>query len=204
MKAIKWKQIVITSIICLCPIVFGLLLWDKLPESMAIHFNINYKPDSFASKAFVVFLIPLFMALLQTFCCIVNDIAVKNYGNNTKIELVSKWILPVVSVVLMITTLTFNMGYNIDIHMVVSLLIGCIFVATGLTLPNANYVKISRKEIEPEKAKKINRFFGIESIIMGLLFIISAFLPEKVSIFCLILLIPYSIIGIIYTIKNSR
>ena len=54
MKAIKWKQIVITSLICLCPIVFGLILWDKLPESMAIHFNINNEADNFASKEFTV------------------------------------------------------------------------------------------------------------------------------------------------------
>ncbi|ASJ02646.1 hypothetical protein A3L09_04910 [Thermococcus profundus] len=35
------------------------LLWDKLPEKVAIHFNASGKPDSFASKTVGVLLFPL-------------------------------------------------------------------------------------------------------------------------------------------------
>ena len=204
MKAIKWKLIIITNLICLFPILVGIILWNRLPETMAIHFNINYEPDGFASKVFVVFIIPFFMALLQTFCCIANDITITKYKCNKSIYLISKWILPFVSVILSIATFVFNMGHNINIHMVVSLLVGCILVLSGLTLSNSNYINIHQKEINLQKEKKVNKFLGIESVIIGALFIISAFLPKKFSIVCLILLIPYSVIGIIYTLKNSR
>lgn len=45
MKLIKWKSLFITCIICLSPILLGITLWDKLPETLAIHFNVYNKPD---------------------------------------------------------------------------------------------------------------------------------------------------------------
>ena len=54
MKIFKWKSFIITSIVCLLPILLGISLWTKLPDTMAIHFNIYGDPDNFASKGFVV------------------------------------------------------------------------------------------------------------------------------------------------------
>ena len=48
MKFIKWKILVITSVVCLLPIIMGIAVWDKLPDTMAIHFNINNVADNFA------------------------------------------------------------------------------------------------------------------------------------------------------------
>ena len=69
MKIFKWKVFIITSIICLVPILLGISIWEKLPEKMAIHFNIYGVPDNFASKGFVVFGIPMLMVVLQAFSC---------------------------------------------------------------------------------------------------------------------------------------
>ena len=33
MKFIKWKSVIITSVVCLLPIFLGLLLWNKLPDT---------------------------------------------------------------------------------------------------------------------------------------------------------------------------
>ena len=84
MKFIKWKSLILTCIVCLLPILPGIALWDKLPDTMAIHFNINNEPDNFASKAFVVFGLPLLMVLLQLFCCFVNDINAHKHGESKK------------------------------------------------------------------------------------------------------------------------
>ncbi|MBO5727943.1 MAG: DUF1648 domain-containing protein, partial [Oscillospiraceae bacterium] len=40
MKQIKWKSMVITCGICLLSILLGVALWERLPDTMAIHFNI--------------------------------------------------------------------------------------------------------------------------------------------------------------------
>ena len=202
MKFMKWKILIKTCIVCLLPVVLGVFLWEKLPDSLAIHFNINNQPDGFANKAFAVFGLPLLMVVLQIFCCFVNDINAKKYGERKKIETVTKWIIPAMTVILQIVTFGYNMGMNLDIRRIVSLIVGGVMIAIGNYMPKLNYIK--NYNIEAQKARKINRFIGFESVIMGLLFIISIFFPPILTILCLILLIPYTVIGVIYGIKTGR
>lgn len=202
MKFIKWKSLIITCIVCLLPILLGLVLWDKLPDTMAIHFNINNEPDNFASKGFVVFGFPLLMVLLQAFCCFINDINAHKHGERKKFEMATKWIIPIMSIILQIVTLGYGLGWNIDIRVVATLIVGIIFLVIGNYLPKFDYIK--DYNVDTEKARRINRFIGFETVILGVLFIISIFLPPITTIICLFLLIPYAIISIIYGIKVGR
>lgn len=202
MKFIKWKSLIITCIVCLLPILLGLALWDKLPDTMAIHFNINNEPDNFASKSFVVFGFPLLMVLLQAFCCFINDINAHKHGERKKFEMATKWVIPIMSIILQIVTLGYGLGWNIDIRVVATLIVGIIFLVIGNYLPKFDYIK--DYNVDTEKARKINRFIGFETVILGVLFIISIFLPPITTIICLFLLIPYAIISIIYGIKVGR
>ena len=202
MKFIKWKSLIITCVICLLPIFLGLALWDKLPETLAIHFDINNNPDNFASKSFVVFGLPVLMALLQIICCFINDINAYKHGNRIKFERVTKWIIPCMSVILQIVTLGYGLGWNLDIRKVVALLVGGILLVIGNYLPKFDYIK--NKDIDTGKARKINRFIGYETVVMGVLFIVSGFLPPIATVICLCLLIPYALIGAIYGICIGR
>lgn len=199
MKSVKWKSLIITCIVCLLPILLGIALWDNLPNTMAIHFNINNQPDSFASKGFVVFGLPVLMLLLQIFCCFINDINAYKHGERKKFERATKWIIPIMTVVLQITTLGYALGLNIDIRKVAALIVGSIFLVIGNYLPKFDYIK--SYNIDTEKAKKINRFIGIETVIMGFLIFITIFLPPIATAIWLFLLIPYAVISIIYGIK---
>jgi len=202
MKFFKWKYYIITSIVCLLPVLLGLALWDKLPDKIAIHFDINNNPDNFGSKGFVVFGLPVMMALLQGICCFINDLNEKKHGERKKFEAVTKWIIPVMSIVLQLATFGIALGKNIDVRIVVALLVGGIFLVIGNYLPKFDYIK--NYSVDTEKARKINRFIGFETVIMGILFIISIFLPPVATVACLFALIPYTIIGIIYGVKVGR
>ena len=199
MKFMKWKILFITCLVCLLPILFGVALWDRLPEIMAIHFDINNNPDNFASKGFVVFALPILMVLLQIFCCFINDINSKKHGERKKFERATKWIIPAMTVILQTVTLGYGLGWNFDIRKVASLLVGAIFLLVGNYLPKFDYIK--DYDLDTEKARKINRFIGFETVIMGLAFILSIFLPPFATIACLLLMIPYVIISIVYGIK---
>ena len=202
MKFIKWKTLLITILVCLAPILLGVALWDMLPDTIAIHFDINNNPDNFASKGFVVFVMPSLMVLLQAFCCVVNDINAYKHGERVKFERAVKWIIPVVTVILQFVTLGYAMGWAIDIRRVVALIVGVVFIVVGNYLPKLDYVK--NYDLDTEKARKINRFMGFENVIMGILFIVSIFLPPVATIGCLLLLIPCSIIGVVYGLKVGR
>ena len=84
----------------------------------------------------------------------------------------------------------------------VSLIVGCMLLVIGNYMPKVNYVK--NVDVKTEKARKINRFLGYETVIMGLLFFVSIFLPPVSSVICLCLLIPYVIIGIIYGVIKGK
>lgn len=202
MKFMKWKIFAITSLVCLLPILLGLALWDKLPETMAIHFNINNQPDNFAPKAFVVFGLPLLMVALQLFCCFINDINAHRHGNRVKFERVTKWIIPIMTVILQIVTLGYGLGWKIDIRAVASFIVGIILLVIGNYLPKFDYVK--DYDLDTDKARQINRFIGFETVVMGILFLISIFLPPMATVCCLLLLIPYAAVSIIYGIKIAK
>lgn len=201
MKIIKWKTLIITGIVCLLPIFLGLFLWDKLPETMAIHFDINNKPDNFAPKGFVVFGIPVLMLLLQFICCVINDVNAYKYGDRIKFEMATKWIIPVMSIVLQGVTLGYGIGMNIDIRKVAAILVGIIFLVIGNYMPKFDRVK--NYNLDVEKAKKINRFIGYASVVMGVIFIISAFLPPISTVISILLLIPYAVTCVIYGVVNG-
>lgn len=202
MKFMKWKILIITCIACLLPMLLGLALWQELPDTMAIHFNMYNQPDNFASKGFVVFGLPVLMVVLQIFCCLVNDINAHRHGEKKKFTLATKWLIPVMSVVLQTLTLGYGLGWNLDIRRIAMLIVGGIFLVIGNYLPKFNYIK--NYDLDTEKARKINRFIGKMAVVLGVLAIITIFLPPIFSVAWLFLLIPYAIIGVVYGIKEGR
>lgn len=202
MKAIKWRSLIVTCMVCLLPILLGVALWNDLPDRIAVHFDINNNPDNFASKGFAVFGIPFLMMLLQIICCIINDINARKHGERKKLERATKWIIPCMTVVLQIITLGYSLGWNIDIRKAAALIVSIVFLVTGNYLPKFDYIK--NYNIDTEKARRINRFIGFETVIMGLLGIVSIFLPPIATVIWLFSLIPYAVIAVLYGIIVGR
>jgi len=202
MKFIKWRSLIITCLVCLLPIFLGLALWDRLPNTIAIHFNFNNEPDNFASKSFAVFGLPILMVFIQVFCCFVNDINAHKHGERKKFERATKWIIPSMTVVLQVVTFGYGMGWNIDIRKTAALIVSVMFLVIGNYLPKFDYIK--NYDVDTEKARKINRFIGFETVVMGILGIISIFLPPTATVIWLYLMIPYGIISAIYGISVAH
>ena len=119
-----------------------------------------------------------------------------------KVELAMKWLVPVMSIVLQIITMGYALGWNIDIRKSISLLMGVIFIVVGNCVPKLDYVK--NYKLDTEKARKINRFTGYATIAMGLLMLVSLFLPPVAMIAWVYLLIPYGLACTIYGIKIAK
>lgn len=202
MRFFKWKIFFVTGLVCLLPILPGIALWNKLPGTMAVHFNIYGVADNFSSKGFVVFALPLLMLLLQAFSCFINDINAYKHGERKKFEAVTKWIIPCMTVALQIITLGYGLGWNMDMRKVIAFIVGTVFVVLGNYMPKFDRVK--NYDIDTETARKINRFIGYETVIMGMLFFISIFLPPVSTVVCLVLLIPYAVVGAVYGIIKAR
>lgn len=203
MKFIQKKSLILSGLICLLPIPVGVALWKKLPETMAIHFNVWNEADGFAPRWMVVFGLPLLMLALQVLCCIINDIHAAKHGSRPKLEAITKSIIPVLTIVLQAVTLGYGLGWSMDMRKIVALLVGLILLAVGNYQPKLDYIKDYDIK-NTEKARKINRFIGYATVLVGLLFVISAFLPPVGSVVCLFLLIPYMLACVLYGIKVGR
>ena len=57
------RLMIATSLVSLLPTIAGLILWNRLPEQVPIHFDFEGNPDNYGSRAFAVFFIPLFYLL---------------------------------------------------------------------------------------------------------------------------------------------
>lgn len=198
MKFVKRKSLILSCGICLLPILFGLALWNKLPDTMAVHFDMNNKANGFASKGFAVVGIPVLMTLLQIYCCFINDINAAKHGERKKFEAITKSIIPALTVILQTVMISYGLGANFDIRRVVAVILGVILILLGNYQPKLDYIK--NYDVNTEKSRKINRFIGIATVIIGGLFLISAFLPTVATVICLFLLIPYAIICLLYAI----
>ena len=169
---------------------------------MAVHFNTYNEPNGFASKGFVVFGLPLLMAALQAFCCFINDINAYKYGERKKFTRVTKWIIPIMAIILQTATLGYGLGWEIDIRRLVVFLVGVILLVIGNYLPKFEGAKLRNKN--EEKARKIQRFIGFETVVMGILFLLSLLFPPTISLVCLFLHVPYAITNTVNGIKVGR
>jgi len=210
MKKINKKIIAITSLVCLLPILFGLYYYNELPDQVAIHFNYNNIPDNYAPKFFAVVGIPFLLLILQILLCVISDLSDKNKEANRKIIIFSKWIIPIVSIVINIIVIMFSLGRTTSISRPVCIIIGLIFITLGNYLPKTkqnNVIGIRTKYTlsSEEIWKKTSRITGYTMITFGLLFIVSAFLDTMISIIILIAFLAAMLfVSIIYPIRIAK
>ena len=199
MKKIDWKILIITGLICLIPIIFGVILYDQLPEQMAVHFGVDNEPNSFAPKEFALFGIPILMFALQVFCCIFSDF-MEEKKQNKKYITIYKWIIPIIEMVVYLTMLAYGAGIELDMRMIVCITLGIVFTLVGNYMPKTEPNKLQMNYIRADFWKKIKRPAGYFFVIIGLAFIISAFLNSMVSLILLGIIIVVAILITIYSI----
>ena len=185
MKKINWRFIIFTCLICLMPICLGLFFYEELPETMAVHFNIENEADNFASKNFTLFGIPLIMVLLQMFCCVISDINENKKGNPPKLIKIAKWIIPFLTVIIYVLTILVGLGKTVDIGKIISIVLGLMFVIIGNYMPKMSYDD-AKGNINPlpatEKSfKQMMRLLGYTFVIGGIFTVCALFISNKAA-----------------------
>ena len=59
---------IVTCVITILPMIFGILLWNKLPDQVATHFGFDGKADGYSSKFFAVVGVYLFCLAMHVLC----------------------------------------------------------------------------------------------------------------------------------------
>lgn len=210
MKKINMRSLIITSIVCLLPIICGLIFYSELPESIAIHWGIDDNPNGYFSKPAFVFGMPIMMLALQVFCCIVSDLSDKNPEANKKAVTVYKWIIPIITVVMYIVTIAIALGNDLDIRKIVMVVLGILFLISGNYMPKVRsdyYMNSKVFWVKNRNEKLVNKAMKVTAygfICFGILFILSILFDVAVSIAAVIAMLLFSVFIYLCVYIKSR
>ena len=198
------KTFFISTMLCLAPMILTAILYDKLPNQVAVHFNSSGIPDNFASKAFAGFGLPAIMAGLNTFTQVMlnNDPKKANYPKVLRFLL--KWLIPVMSLILVPVTLFIALGVEINLNVYAPIILGLLFIILGNYLPKTkqNYtmgIKLPWTFNSEENWNKTHRLAGYVWIIGGICIILSSWLNFYNYIAIMAILILLIVIPAIYS-----
>lgn len=174
------KTLIITTLVMLLPLVAGAVLWNKLPEQLATHFDASGTPDSYSSRGFAVFGIPALLILFQWMCafgCLKFDPKAENLEG--KVMGLVLWICPVISIVMSVIVLGNGLGYKIAAEVIAPLLIGVIMVIIGNWLPKCKQtytlgIKLPWTLNDEENWNRTHRFAGPVWVVCGVIVAVGA------------------------------
>lgn len=195
------KTFIISTILCLAPMILTAMLYDKLPNQVAVHFNSAGIPDNFESKAFAGFGLPAILAGLNIFTQVIlnNDPKRANYPKALRFLL--KWLIPVMSLILVPVTLFIALGVEINLNVYMPIFLGVILIIMGNYMPKTkqNYtlgIRLPWTLNSEENWNKTHRLAGYVWMIGGICIILSSWLNIhgffiSMVILTVLLIIPY-------------
>lgn len=210
-----WKKhkttIIFTTILCLLPIMAGLLLWDRLPLEMAIHFNAANEPDGWAPRGFTVVGMPIIITALHLLCLFVTDNDPKNKNNNGKMLALTLWICPFVSWLCSTMTLSYALGHVLNLGTYVSVFLGILFMVIGNYMPKCtpSYtigIKLPWTLADADNWRYTHRIGGFSFTAGGLLLLLSFFVDSiwMVLVALPVMILPPLVASYLYYKKHSE
>ena len=119
------------SILTISPSLAGIVLWNRLPEKIATHFDQHNLANGWSSKPEAVFGIPFLLLLVHLLCVIATANDPKRKNINRRIFNMILWLVPMVSVITCMSIYALALGMDIDIGMVVNIMVGIMFIVLG-------------------------------------------------------------------------
>lgn len=177
----KNKTTVISTVLCLLPIVLSVTLYQKLPDQIAVHFNSAGQPDNYLPKAVAAFGLPVLMAIINLYSQfrITQDPKVDHAS--ISLRNFSRWLIPIISLVIIPVTLFMALGKAIPVVMLSNAIVGLVIVVSGNYLPKCkrNYtigIKLPWTLDSEDNWNQTHRFAGFVWVVGGIIILLNAFL----------------------------
>jgi uncharacterized membrane protein len=182
----KWGWTdVILAIIALVPVIAALLLYDRLPARMAVHFGLDGQPNGYQDKFSFIVIIGLLTLVLPLLIKVLQQIDPRR-ENYTKFRGAFEWIRFAVTIFLsgiFAVDIAYNLGVSLNFQMITLIGIGLLFIVIGnyLGQVRSNYfigIRTPWTLAHEEVWRRTHRLAGPLWMIAGLVNIASAFMPE--------------------------
>lgn len=185
LKKFKWHMLV-SSVVTLLPMLFGIIVFDKLPEKMETHWGITGTANGWSSPLTVVLFMPLLLLAIHLGCIFLTNVIEKGNSQNKKMYNVIFFIMPVLSLTTNGMIYATAFGIEINVVMVLCLVLGIAFVIIGNYIPKCTQSRTMGIKLKWTLANEANwnathRFGGRVWVAGGFLLLLSAWWPMKVS-----------------------
>ena len=142
--------------VMLLPVFYAIWVYQKLPENLAIHFDLYGKGNAFLPKFLIVSAFPIVMMLLEVM--IYWSTIAKDILNPTFKHLI-RWIFPFSFVLLYMATIYGRLDEDFDIRKTAAMVVALVFIIVGNYLP---------KKVQADR-KPINRKWAYFFVLLGFL-----------------------------------
>lgn len=180
----------ISSLIILLPTLYGVIIWNKLPDEMVSHIGLGGEADALSPKVLCVFGLPLILLALHLFALWISGKDPSNKNQNKKAMGIIFWIFPAVS--LFVNSLFYSIALEKQFNPMISVigLLSFMFIIIGNYLPKCKQnatlgIKIKWTLENAENWAATHRFGGRVWFICGFLLLPCILLPEKALPFIL-------------------
>lgn len=168
------RTIILTTFLTGLPILIGLILWSKLPDSIATHWGANGQANGWSSKVYTVFWGPCILMIIHLFAVFLTLNDPKKTNIHKKPMILIFWIVPVISILMNGIIYLTALGIKVNISAAVSILMGVLFILLGNYLPKLrqNYtigIKLPWTLCSEENWYRTHRLGGKLFIIGGIL-----------------------------------
>lgn len=187
---IKWGAIDgLLLLVGLMPVIAAILWYDRLPESIAVHFGISGEPNGYQNKATFLWFAGLLTLGLPLFMKLTRYIDPKR-ENYEKFEGAFEAVRIALSLLMAGVVgfiLAYNLGYQVNIQMFVLLTVGLLYVITGNYMGQFRFnyligIKTPWTLADPEVWRRTHRFAAPVWVVAGIVAVICAFLPGIIAV----------------------
>lgn len=200
----------ISILLCLIPYAIGYYYYDKLPETMATHFNFQSVADGFSSKDSALLTLPTVFIALLIFIHLIIKFAKKVENQDIKAVNFVYILIPFMSKIFHSMMIMYNLGYKVNFNAAMPIILGVIFICLGFIMPKTNQNKLVGVRIPSTLRSKKNwelthKFTGKLMLITGLVSVVSGILLPNISLFVILLSgVTIVVIPTIYSQKIQK
>lgn len=203
------KLLLLTSMVILLPMLWGLIIWSQLPNQIPIHFNFAGQANNFQSKPLVVFGLPIFDLMVHLFMIFMIGRDSKNSAMNEKMIRAIYWLTPIVSLSTSYLIYSKALGSTTNPSVFVSVLLGLIFVIMGNYMPKLKVnhtvgIRLPWTLQSEDNWHKTHRLAGKLWVLGGLILLLEAGLQFALSYVLVLVILAIVFIPMMYSYQLSR
>ena len=178
------ETFILSTLLCFGPMIYGLILWEKLPEQIPIHFSADGNVDIWGGRWMNVILFPLLMILGNAIVHLSFNIKARKMGENinSKLPYVFKWFMPVLCYAISFIVYSYSLGKEIDPTTIVTTICSILFIIIGNYFPKLEKWMLNIL-VKDENLTWVKRTLGWVFMIAGLVSLIFSFTPAGIWVF---------------------